>query len=277
MSTQPIEEDLDAFLDDAERPPGYHEESQDAPEGADPRAPWRIEDDGAADWALRQLGRVLARREQVDRFAKERTDTIKAWHAGQRGSIDHKERRWRGLLERYALERRELTGQPGVKLPNGTLTTLLQNKGGRVDIADPPLLKGWLNLHPEIQARWCKIDPEPQVSRFKDEVQIVDGSLCRYCGGEIIRAAEPEKGDSVPRWLNSSGRYCAGNFSPIVEEEMPNGEPMYSTYHAPVHDEEGELRVIQVAATPVVGTETLFVPVPGLRVRPETIKPGANV
>ena len=253
-ATNPIEDDLDEFLADVEQPPDYHPPEVEG--GATSPGPWKIEDDGAADWCLRKLARVMARQAAVRELMQERLRHLQEWEQARLKEPRAEEAHWRGLLDDYALRRREATKQPSVSLPNGVLST--RKSGEAVEVAFEWELLAWLDLIPGMRARWCKIEPEPQVSRFKDEVDIIDGASCESCGQPIIRAGPG-------MWTGPHGAVCTKSAS-----------------HRPTVNDEGEVYVRRVATwRPPEDPKRPEAPrvavvVPGLAVRAEVIHPTAR-
>jgi Bacteriophage Mu Gam like protein len=172
MTTTELGSQLDDYLEMVEQPPDQDREG-----------PWRITDDGAADWALRKLARARARQQEVDNLLKDRMDHLRAWHRDASEPLDREVAHWTALLEAYALERREQTGAASVRLPNGELVTRKVNRA--VEITDARALLAWLDDQPtELLDRWCKLDPTPQISRLKADVAITSAGVTYE--GEVV-------------------------------------------------------------------------------------------
>lgn len=262
MSTAEYEGALDDFLDDVETPEGYYEGDQLVTvEDAGPTVherPWRIPDDGAADWALRKLARAKARHEEVRQLMIARQEKLREWEQEVLRPIRSDEAHWTALLDEYALRRREETGTPSVKLPNGTLGTTLRDKGGSVEIHDPTALDVFLMANPALQKEWCKITAEPQVGRFKTAVRIEKGARCSLCGKLLRFGPLLDRGSF---WL-SAGNVPMCMPSNTLGADVPKG-------HSPIASEDGEIEEHQV---PVVDHEKLGTTiVPGLAVRAEHV------
>jgi hypothetical protein len=268
VSTEPYESDLDDWLDDQERPPDYYESRisdqgetvGNVPEGL--RPPWKITDDGAADWALRKLLRAKAEVDKIRLMAQDRIDTIRQWQATVSGPPIGQVAHWRGLLEEYALRRRQETGKPSVKLPNGTLATT-EHKA-TVEITSPEHLLAWLGKNLPLREVWCKITVEPQVSRLKDQVLATVGSVCDRCGHHLVMGwTHPPLTDPPPRaferkpvWRDAEGYDCRP-LGDLTQTGMP---------HRPRADEEGEVLEVPV----IVWQKDPEFPVPGLGVREQS-------
>jgi Bacteriophage Mu Gam like protein len=256
-----FEDELDEFLDDAEAPDSWRTwvTAEAHPDRVEHPGPWTIPDDGAADWALRKLAKAQAARAEVQRLAKARMTKIQQWLYDVEAPLIHDEAHWGALLSEYALRRRKETGKPSVRLPNGTLGTTLRDKGGSVEIADVAALAAFLDARPEVEARWCKIDVEPQISRFKDEVEIRVGAICDRCGRLLLFGALPDMGSF---WLSALNERLCRPDNPAPTELPPGG-------HHPKTDEAGEIEAHQVPVwvSPVIGSTI----VPGLAVRAEKV------
>jgi hypothetical protein len=165
MTMPQLEQELDDYLEQVEDPTGgYPLDSGERP--------WTITDDSAADWCLRKLARVRARRAEVDMLLADRMEHLRRWHENAIAPLDKDEDHWTGLLAEYALWRRNETGAASVKLPNGELTTRLTDRGGAVEVTDAKALLAWLDDHPDLLEQWCKLEAVPQVSRLKKDVVI---------------------------------------------------------------------------------------------------------
>jgi hypothetical protein len=176
MTVARLEEDLDNYLEEVEDPTGGY------PLDGGER-PWKPTDDSAADWCLRKLARARAQRAEVDNLLKERIEHLRRWHEDATAPLAKEEGHWLGLLEDYALWRREETGAKSVKLPNGELATRLQRAA--VEITDAKALLAWLDdQDADLMDRWCKLEPQPQVSRLKEDVAITPAGVCYE--GEVI-------------------------------------------------------------------------------------------
>lgn len=252
--------ELDDWLDDAERPADYYEDQvsdeEAEPEGA--RPPWRIEDDGAADWCLRKMQRALGEVAKIQRMAKDRIDNVRAWEEqAQRGPASTV-RHWRGLLEEYVLRQRAESGVKSISLPSGSLHTIHHRAGAQVTA--PDLLLAWLDRHPELRETWCKVTVEPQVSRIKDHVAFVMGSVCDRCGHHIVMGWDhvpvtdppPRTMERTRVWRDVDGRNC------------PRGTPALPFHVA--RSEGGEAIEVPV----IVWLKDPEYPVPGLGVRVES-------
>lgn len=171
-----IEEDLDNYLEEVEDPTGgYPLDSGERP--------WKPVDDSAADWCLRKLARARAQRAEVDKLLRERVEHLQRWHQDATAPLLKEEAHWTGLLDEYALWRREETGAKSVKLPNGELATRLYHEA--VEITDFKALLAWLDEQDvDLLDRWCKLEPQPQVSRLKDDVAITSAGVCYQ--GEVV-------------------------------------------------------------------------------------------
>lgn len=253
-----IENELDDYLAEAEKPEGYEPEA----------GPWLPQDDAAADWCLRKLAKAEQQAHELDLLVNDRIEHLRAWYHERHVPLDNEIAHWRAILEDYALRRRERTGAKSVSLPNGELLTRTLNKGGAVEIADKSELRRWLEQRPDREHAWCKIEPEPQVSKIRTEVEMVDGSVCRFCAYPIVRRqpADPVLIDLPAVWVSAAGAVC--NATPA------DGSLRASAEHLPamVDGEELECKVV-VFEDALLGK----IPVPGLAVKAETVKAEVKV
>lgn len=177
MASVELQNDLDDYLDQAEDPTGGYPLD-------DGERPWKIADDSAADWCLRKLARARARQDEVDDLLKERMEHLSAWYSNVIVPMEKEVGHWVGLLNEYALWRRQETGSASVKLPNGELRTRLHDKGGTVEVSDAKALLAWLDNHEDLMVAWCKLEPLPQVSRLKDAVVVTAAGVTYE--GEVL-------------------------------------------------------------------------------------------
>jgi hypothetical protein len=98
-----------------------------------PQSPWRIEDDGTAEWAMRKLARERRALDGVADQAHEWTARIDAWASSASAPVERRIRWWEGHLEDYARRQRE-EGRLTVSLPSGKVRT--SNVPASVKVAD---------------------------------------------------------------------------------------------------------------------------------------------
>lgn len=112
----------------------------------DARERFRVTDDAKAEWALRKLARVRARKATNEQLAEAERERVAAWLADANGSLEHEERFFAGLLEDYA--RRERDERKSISLPHGTVST--RKKAARIDVTDPDAVLSWAKAtHPD--------------------------------------------------------------------------------------------------------------------------------
>jgi phage host-nuclease inhibitor protein Gam len=88
-----------------------------------PPAPrWRIEDDGAAEWAMRKLARERQAFEDAHDQALAWCARIDKWWESTSAPLVRRIRWWEGHLEDYARRQRE-AGRKTVSLPSGKVST----------------------------------------------------------------------------------------------------------------------------------------------------------
>ena len=100
--------------------------------------PWRVTDDGSAEWAMRHLAALWAERQRVTHQAAAWMEPIQRWEEQQLAPIEKKVAFFRGHLERYGLAVRESSGDEikSVSLPSGKIATRVSEQRPVVESED---------------------------------------------------------------------------------------------------------------------------------------------
>jgi hypothetical protein len=110
---------------------------------------WRIEDEGAAEWAMRKVAVCDAQtstyRDQADAWK----DRIDEWLTARTRKLDTTRSFFARHLEIYAAERRERDGVKTLTLPSGRVTSRVHDKGGTVIATDQATLIAWVKENVE--------------------------------------------------------------------------------------------------------------------------------
>ena len=271
--------DLDDFLDEEEAPPSYgrtewvdsetgevvpwprelpEDDSDtkrlyrtsniDGPYFERRPTPFSVENDGTAEWAMRKLGGLKAKLAEKRQFAKDRKEAIDRWLGVITNPLLRSIAFFEKLLEDYAFRYRDLDPKRNktLVLPSGSVATTSHSQA--VDIEDKGALTEWLvNVHHEFRDGWCKTTYEPQISRFKEDIEVVLGASCSGCGQVLVPATEDERLASGVGWFAGDRfAYC------IVVKDIHG-------IHVPVRTDEGEILRFSV-----VVVKGLRIPIPGL-------------
>lgn len=89
----------------------------------DPDLPWSIEGDLTAEWVMHRYSRVQHERARIDEMAAHYMEQVRAWQASMQAPLQQEAMSLANRLERYAIDRREVTKRATVKLPSGEIRT----------------------------------------------------------------------------------------------------------------------------------------------------------
>jgi hypothetical protein len=218
---------------------------------------WRIEDLGAAEWAMRKLTEARAQMAVVDARAKEWRAPIDAWHRDAREPAEAAAAFFERHLELAGLAHREETGEATYWLPSGKVATVGVPAGLAIDSQEEVV--AWAKEQ-DLTEVVCKI--EVQVSRLAPAVTVIERDtgrtvLVQSCGCTVITTFGDTATEHARRETCSPGAviWCQGCGADVtVEAHVPETAP---------------------AVMDAAGQE-----VPGLSVRPAyvnpTVTPGAQ-
>lgn len=148
-----------------------YDEDRDVP--ADhPARSWRIEDDGAAEWAMRNL---VARRQTIDELARRRDDwmaRIDAWFAQASKGPARSAVFFEGALGDYQRRRREADEEAkSLVLPSGRITST--GTGGKATVENEEEVLTWVREH----GWWddvVKDEPHVRIGDLRKRVRVVE-------------------------------------------------------------------------------------------------------
>lgn len=246
-------EELDEYLaaqEDGESP-SHHERFHS----------WRIDDDGAAEWAMRNL---VERRHRIDELARRRDDwmeKIDHWFRQASREDQRSAEFFEGALADYMRRRREADADTkSIPLPSGRLTST--GTGGKPTVADNDTVVAWIRGHVDLDEYRAIVKDEPTVrirdlrKRLRvDRQQVgveIDATLA--CDHRIVEVWRFDEHDGEEFAAPPSTMPC-----PECPEDPLDGTP-------PI------VKVSVVGTAPafeeVVLHDDLDLPVPGLAVEP---------
>lgn len=182
--------DLDTYLDvvDEGDDPDLFAAAVD--DSGRPRGPkfvhqWRIEDDSAAEWAMRRVAAFDAEVSSMAERADEWATRIRAWFENGTRPLARRRAFFVAHLERYATVRREQTGKATLNLPSGKVST--RSAGAAVVVADEAAVIAWAkaNLDDVTRETVIKVAESILVSGLREVVSIA-GETVVVDGGEIV-------------------------------------------------------------------------------------------
>lgn len=244
---EPItESDLEAFVadvlqlaEDAALDPeavvGQIAEAREAGqvENLRPAERWRIEDDGAAEWALRHLVRIEAEEQEIAAQAAAWVAEIQRWAQERSKPLAARRAFFEGAALDYLRRLRE--EDPKIKsrkLPSGTIKS--SASGAKVGIADEDAVVAWAREHLEGDelAAVVKVTTKPMVSELRKVATVARQQIAvAFEGG--LSCGHPF-GHQVP--TDPDGAISAGLEIPTVGDGWPClacpeefGEPPVST------------------------------------------------
>lgn len=167
--------------------------------------PWRIADDGLAEWAMRHVAQIDEEAMALTVQAERWWEKIDEWHRAKTRTILARRRFFEAHLERYALDQREATAHLGkrqvktVTLPSGTVST--RQKAAAAVVVDEAAAIAWARatLTFEEQQRVVKVAESVRVADLRAVVDVIvtdHGPLVLY-GGEQVPGCDVAPGDTT--------------------------------------------------------------------------------
>ena len=152
-------------------------------------APFRIDDDGAADWALSRL--ADSRREQrvLQDFAQTEIERITKWCVNEMHSLQTKGAFFENLLKDYGQRQRRDSDRKTVSTPHGKISSRYSQP--KFDIDDSVFIPWALTNAPQL----IRTKQEASVSAMREHLVIDGTKLIEPATGSIVEGAvatEPE-------------------------------------------------------------------------------------
>lgn len=122
-----------------------------ADDGTEVRPPWSIPNDELAEWAGRKLAAAETAIGEAEAQAGAWRERIDAWLQETTRGARNEAARFSALLERYALERRAVTGKATLTLPSVTVRT--RETSERVVVDDEDQFLAWAAAHGDCWVR----------------------------------------------------------------------------------------------------------------------------
>lgn len=152
-------------------------------------APFRVNDDGAAEWAITRLQEIRAEQREKERFAQNEQDRIAAWLAEELKPLEGKAAYFVNLLEDYARRQREDNDRKTVSLPHGKVSTRFTQP--KFNINDDLFLP-WAALN---APHLIRVKQEPSVTAMREHLLIDGNKVVEPQTGQIVEgvvATAPE-------------------------------------------------------------------------------------
>jgi len=152
-----------------------------------------IQDDQAANWALRKIGQMQKQIEDNNALAVAEIDKIEAWNKQEnkksQDSIDY----FQGLLSYYALKKKKVDPEfKTLKLPNGNLSFRSQQPKWNLD--EEKVIKA---LKESDAKDLIKVTEKPMLAEIKKAFEVNKGKAVNPETGEVIEGItieeQPEK------------------------------------------------------------------------------------
>lgn len=149
---------------------------------------FKVEDDQAANWALRKISQMKKKIEANNQLAVSEIEKIEEWNKAEneksQQSIDY----FQGLLAEYALKKKE--NDPDfktLKLPNGKLTFRKQQPEWKLD--DSKVIESLKNAGED---DLIKVTEKPKLAEIKKKFKASKGKAINPDTGEVIEGITVE-------------------------------------------------------------------------------------
>lgn len=165
---------------------------------------WRIEDDDAANWALRKLAVLEDEQDRINTQAFAEIARINEWRTTRLAALTHHHDFFQARLTEYFRAIRH--NNPDTKtyhLPAGTIAS--RATPGHIEILDEPALIAWAETNAPDLVATRKTVSKTAVKKLavaKDGVSLIDGNGERiphveHVPGSERIAAKPTRGDAA--------------------------------------------------------------------------------
>lgn len=146
-------------------------------------APFRIEDDSAADWAVSRLADVRQEVEALELMATRELERIKTWRDSQIKALESKSTFFTSLLEDYARRQRNDADRKSISVPHGKISTRFTQP--KFEINDEIFMPWALEHAPQL----VRVKQEPSVSAMREHLVIDGTKLIDPQTGAIVEGA----------------------------------------------------------------------------------------
>jgi Bacteriophage Mu Gam like protein len=148
-----------------------------APDGE----PFRIVADAMAEWALRKLAAVRAKKAENDSIAEAEVQRVTLWVQGANSALDHDEQYFVGLLSDYARRERDEHGRKSVVLPHGAVKS--RSSAAKVRVIDPEVFTPWAQ---ENATELLRVTVAPAQAAINEQVEITEAGAVFIATGEVV-------------------------------------------------------------------------------------------
>ena len=274
------DEDLALFIEHGPTDDEAFDHPEDYTEEAHRRARvqrWRVEDDDAAEWALRKMavaGEELRRlREQADAWA----DRIQAWFDQAARTHARTVEVMEAKLADYGLRVREAGGPATITLPAGVIKT--SSRSAAVEVEDDATVARYLDevLLPDAEqpawlAAWHKA-----TEGMDEPLEVVKRTPKVYVGPlrKLVRVGEEDDGVDV-RVSLACGHYQEFTTETVEDLGIPERGEVITCTVCPADSIDGDARVPVELVTMTLRKRPVAIgpdgePVPGCTVRPAEV------
>lgn len=131
--------------------------------------PFRVNDDGAAEWAITRLHEIRAAQREKEQFAQAEHDRVTVWLAEELKPLESKAAYFVNLLEDYARRQRQERDRKTVSLPHGKVTTRFSQP--KFNINDDLFVPWAAEYAPHL----LRVKQEPSVTAMREHL-VIDGN-----------------------------------------------------------------------------------------------------
>ncbi len=132
-------------------------------------APFRIDNDSAADWAVTRLADLRSKAEALELMASQEIERIKTWRDDELKSLLSRNAFFTLLLEDYARRQRNDVDRKSISVPHGKISTRFTQP--KFEIADEIFMPWALEHAPQL----VRVKQEASVSAMREHL-VIDGT-----------------------------------------------------------------------------------------------------
>lgn len=160
---------------------------------------FRIEDDSAAEWAMRKLAAATARAQEIDAAAQQHHEEIDRWVDRRMRPARREVEFFEAILVDYGIRQVEEAKRKTVDVPSGKIRSLDRRETPKIVVTNPADLAAWAGTTlsgDDASEVVPPQDPKVLVSKLADHVEVV---LARDADDRIVGARIiDENGVEVP-------------------------------------------------------------------------------